>query len=206
MIPLEDIKVYLPKYLSEESTTSLFKELSQFPDNIDSRMYSGIAMKENNEILQGDGLIDLLTINLPNPRIEPQKAIVISNSCDIDPNNERLYASSICYCPIINLQKFQNILKSKHSSHNYTRIDQFISEITKQRVSQIFYLPRGEKLDYDGFIFFDKICCCDNAKVKRKDLYNRRLFTLSNYGFYLFLFKLSIHFTRIREVYDREKV
>lgn len=31
----------------------------------------------------------------------------------------------------------------------------------------------------------------------------KKIFTLSNYGFYMFLVKLSIHFTRVREGVDR---
>ncbi len=38
MISVEDIQIYLPKYLSPDSEKSLFKELKQFPENIDDRM------------------------------------------------------------------------------------------------------------------------------------------------------------------------
>jgi hypothetical protein len=40
-------------------------------------------------------------------------------------------------------------------------------------------------------------------EISRESLKQQRIFSLSNYGFYLFLFKLSIHFTRFGEAVDR---
>lgn len=202
MIELDDIRVFLPKYLSEESTISLFQELAQFPLNIDSRFYSGTSSYLNN-ILQGDGLEGMLLVNLPNPKIGEGKAIIISNSCDIDTANPRMFSSSICYCPIFNLKKYETMLKSKYPDLSDDKIPQHIHEIRTQRVSQIFFLPAYGKLREDSFVFFDRICSCDNSSIDRTTLNSRKIFTLSNYGFYLFLFKLSIHFTRIRELIDR---
>lgn len=59
---LNDISLYLPKYLSVESTKELLKELDSFPDNIDKRFYSNL---EDEIIYQGDGIKDLLVVKLP---------------------------------------------------------------------------------------------------------------------------------------------
>ena len=40
MINIEDIKIYLPKYLSAESNKELFDGLKDFPENIDDRLDS----------------------------------------------------------------------------------------------------------------------------------------------------------------------
>ena len=201
MIDLEEIKLYLPKYLSAESEQNLFKNLKDFPDNIDSRMYSSMLL-DDQIIYQGDGLEGLLIINLPDSRIGKAKAMVLSNTCDIDINNVRFFSSSICYAPIFNLQKYVNKLMARKAAPA-ERISQFVQSLKQQRISQIFYLPEGGKLDSDSFIFFDKINSCDNSVIERRELSDRRLFSLSNYGLYLFLFKLSIHFSRIREGVDR---
>ena len=203
MISFDDIRIYLPKYLSETASISLFDELSQFPDNIDSRIYSQAVAIENSEVLQGDGLSSLSVVNLPDTRIQAVNAMVISNSCDINPENQRLFSSSICYSPIYALAKYHESLRVRLGRFYYSKIDQLVSEIRSQRITQIFYLPRGGSLEYEGFIFFDRICSCDNSTIPRSGLNDRRLFSLSNYGFYLFLFKLSIHFTRVREGLDR---
>ena len=203
MMSFNDIRIYLPKYLSEESTGSLFNELSQFPNNIDSRIYSLAAARENAKFLQGDGIKGIPTINLPDNQIRPSNVVIISNSCDIDSDNHRLFTSSVCYCPIYNLEKYRETLRRKLDSSAYPRIDQLIADIRSQRITQIFFLPRGASLEYEGFIFFDRICSFDNASLPHNPINDIRLFSLSNYGFYLFLFKLSIHFTRIRECIDR---
>jgi len=203
MISLDDIRIYLPKFLSEPATVSLFDELARFPKNIDSRVYSLSVAHENSDLLQGDGLPELPVVNLPDPEVRPVNAMVISNSCDMAPANQRLSSSSVCYCPIFKLGNYQASLRSKLGPEYYSRIDQMVTDIRSQRITQTFYLPASGRLDYEGFIFFDRICCCDNQHVDRQRIADRRLFSLSNYGFYLFLIKLSIHFTRVRDGVDR---
>lgn len=201
MINLEDIKLYLPKYLSTTSEHDLFKNLQDFPSNIDTRIYSNMLF-DDDIIYQGDGIDGFLVINLPNTKIKEAKVVILSNTCDVDVSNVRMYTSSICYTPLINLQKFIEKLKSKNNL-SLDRIDQFVQSLKKQKISQILFLPKGGKLDYDAFIFFDKINSCDNMSFNRSNLNEKRLFTLSNFGLYLFLFKLSINFSRIREGVDR---
>jgi hypothetical protein len=201
MIDFEDIKLYLPKYLSVESNENLFENLKDFPENIDSRIYNTRILEEHT-IYQGDGLEGLLVINFPDTRIDKVKSMVLSNTCDININNIRLYPSSICYSPIINLQKFIKKIEIRKTASR-EKISQFIQSLKKQRITQIFYLPKGGKLKQDSFIFFDKINSCSNTNIKTSELKNIRLFSLSNYGLYLLLYKLSIHFSRIREGVDR---
>ena len=56
-----------------------------------------------------------------------------------------------------------------------------------------------EFMKEDSIIYFDQINHCVNTEEISADLNSRRLFTLSQYGHYLFLLKLSIHFTRLTE-------
>jgi hypothetical protein len=53
MIEWEEIKQFLPKYLSAESTELLLKELKQFPETIGSGLYSTRLM-DKEVIFQGD--------------------------------------------------------------------------------------------------------------------------------------------------------
>ena len=46
---------------------------------------------------------------------------------------------------------------------------------------------------------------CSNSSDLYDHLRNHRIFSLSQYGHYLFLFKLSFHFTRMQEGIDRDK-
>lgn len=202
MLPLEDIKLYLPKYLSPKSTDNLFEELKQFPENIDERLYSKVC-EYKDKILQSDGLINLPVINLPDSTIRDAPVMVISNSCDNDPENVRFFDSRVCYCPIFNLNKYKNMLLE--SGEENDKVDSHINSIRKQRSAQIFYLPRGAGLEEESFIFFNKVVSCDSDIIFREEKNKNKLFSLSNYGIYLFVLKLSIYFTRLNEGIDRDK-
>lgn len=84
-------------------------------------------------------------------------------------------------------------------------LNSHINSLKKQLVTQILYLPKGYGLKYDGIVFLDRINNISHRDIDRLKLNEKRLFTLSDYGLYLFLLKLSIHFTRIQEKVDRYK-
>jgi hypothetical protein len=90
----EDFRVFLPKFLSEESTKKLQEHLEQFPNNIDSRIYTQ-KLKDKKVIFQGDGLRELLVINLPDSVIKLAPCMILSNTCDVDPNNPRFFPSTL---------------------------------------------------------------------------------------------------------------
>lgn len=199
MSTLDDISIYLPKYLSVEAQEKLFSELKNFPDNIDGRVYTRNLHGEKN-IFQGDGISDLLVINLPDEKIGKAKCIVLSNTCDVDIQNDRFFPSRICYSPIFSLSKYKESLSGIIDNE---KIESHIDSIRKQRISQIFYLPETESITSESIVFFDRVVNCSNNSVDRSTLSQHRLFTLSDYGFYLFVLKLSIHFTRIQEGVER---
>ena len=198
---LEEIEQYLPTYLSESANKSLFENLKQFPYNIDKRFYSSSHL-EDHIVFQGDGFQDILVVDLPEEKIRKAPCMVLSNTCDIDQANQRLFSPRICYAPILRLERYHELLLNRKPQNEH-RVNDHLSAIKRQEVSQIFYLPVGRSLEYDGIVFFDRLNNCDNKALPRTDLSTRRLFSLSNYGLYVFLFKLSVHFTRIREGIDR---
>lgn len=200
----DEIKIYLPKFLSAESERELFKGLKDFPRNIDERLYT-TYLNDSKIIYQGDGLRNLLIVNLPNNNIQSAPCIVLSNTCDIDLQNRRNFSSQIVYAPIFNLAKYIQTLRI-NSSKSEQQITDHLNAIKKQEVTQIFYLPKFEgKLD-DSIVFLDRVFNMPNTLIDRENICNQRIFTLSNYGVYLFLFKLSIHFTRIQDKVDRGSI
>ncbi|MCK9450846.1 MAG: hypothetical protein M0Q90_04085 [Bacteroidales bacterium] len=201
---LEDFKLYLPKYLSAESDKELFDSLKDFPNNIDSRFYTNHLI-DTDVIYQGDGLIDMLFVNLPNPTIKPVPSMILSNTCDIDLVNIRNFPSQVVYAPLFNLTKYQEALY-KNSEKLKEQIDSHIQSIKNQEVTQIFFLPKAAGKVDDSIVFFDRVCNFPNKLISRENLKERRLFTLSDYGSYLFLLKLSIHFTRIQDKVERKSV
>lgn len=201
---IEDLKIYLPKFLSAESDNELFEGLREFPNNIDTRIYTNYLI-DSNVIFQGDGINDMLVINLPLPDIRPVPSIIMSNTCDIDLENKRNFPSQLVYAPIFNLEKYKNKLYEK-TNKSKDQIDSHIDTIKNQEITQIFYLPKIEgKLD-DSIVFFDRVCNYPNKLIDRTCLKDRRIFTLSDYGAYLFLLKLSIHYTRIQDKVERKSM
>ncbi|MDP3914275.1 MAG: hypothetical protein Q8R96_11125 [Bacteroidota bacterium] len=199
---LDDIQIYLPKYLSSESSKELFEGLKDFPDNLDSRLYTTYLKDEI--IYQGDGLRKMLAVNLPDVNLKSVDGMVLSNTCDIEQSNKRPFPSQIVYSPIINLERYQAGLVSTIGSEE--RIDNHILEIRKQKITQIFFLPSfGDVLD-ESIIFLDRVFNIANDYIDRPTMSKTRIFSLSDYGNYLFLLKLSIHFTRIQDRVDRKSV
>jgi hypothetical protein len=202
---LDDIQLFLPKYLSAGSKEELFSGLKDFPENIDSRLYT-TSLYETNILYQGDGIKDFLFINLPdNTSMKLAPGIVLSNTCDLHTENLKLFQSRIIYAPILNLEKYQTNLRKQLDDKAY-KVDNFIASIRKQEVTQIFYLPELPYVINESIVFLDRVLNIGNDFISREDLRERRLFTLSNYGIYLFVFKLSLHFTRLQDSVDRQSV
>lgn len=197
----EEIRDYLPQFLFPQNKYELYSELNKFPDNIDSRIYTQ-DLKENLVIYQGDGIDRFVLINLPDSRIGFGNAIILSNTCDIDINNSRLYDSQITYAPIFNLNKYENRLIKK--GINKGRVETHINEIRRQKPTQIFYLPAIPEINFEeSMVFFDRVLYINNSFIDRNELNERRIFTLSQYGHYLFILKLSIHFLRMNDKVKR---
>ena len=198
----EDFGIYLPKYLSTAAQENLFLELRQFPDNIDGRLYT-IALQGERTLFQGDGLASLWVADLPGATIGKARVMVLSNSCDIAHDSGRLLGPRLLYCPIISFAKYEAMLQAQE--HLRSRFDAagHLDAIRRQRNSSMFYLPTNDRLGEDAIALLDRINNCDAQAVDSDELLRNRLFTLSDYGFYLFLFKLSLHLTRIREGISR---
>lgn len=205
MISMEEVEKYLPQYLSGPATASLFSELKQFPENIDKRIYTD-KLKNDPSIYQGDGLRDLLYVNLPELKANPILGMIFSNTCDVSEENKRLFDSRLAFAPIFNLEKYKNALIKKYvdpGKKQLTSIVSHIDDIKKQNISHIFYLPKCGSLEDDSFVFLDRINNLPASYFDANKIKDNRAFSLSDYGFYIFLFKLSVHFTRVRENVQR---
>lgn len=205
MTDLSDFKNYLPQYLSSDASANLFSDLKKFPSNIDNRLYTN-SLSSEKIIYQGDGLNGLLSINLPNPTTKEVPSMILSNTCDVDSDNERLMETRLVFATIFQLEKYKNLLIKKFIDTGLKTeqsIEDHIALIKKQYISHIFYLPAGGKLQNESMVLFDRVNNLPNNYIERDDIPFKRIFTLSDYGFYLFIYKLSIHFTRIRENVSR---
>ena len=155
MISFEEIQKYLPQYLSSTDQDQLFLDIRKFPNNIDYRFYSAPLTQDEN-IYQGDGINELLVINLPSNELKFIPSMILSNTCDIDQDNKRLFSSRALYSPIFQLDKYRNSLISDYVSTDelpMQSIEDHIDTIKRQEVTQILYLPVGCGLMNESIVF-----------------------------------------------------
>lgn len=192
---------YLPKYLSAESYKAIIEELKAFPtDGTKDTVFTSF-LKEEKLLFQGDGIINLPFYDAQTQKVLKDKpGIILSNTCDMDLRNPRLEEMHVCFAPIFRLDKYEERLLKKYSAEEIKKHRDLIKQ---QHLSHVFYLPAGGDLKYEAIVPLDRICYVNNSFIDREALEQNRLFTLSDFGNYLFLLKMSIHFTRIRERVDR---
>lgn len=199
-ISQEEIRNFLPTFLSQGSENAFLDEIKHFLRYSENRSYYTQVLRGQPFIFQGDGLEGLLIIKLPDTTTNLGKGMILSNSCDINPLNERLFETSLCYVPILSLPAYLNALRKQFPEE---RVAAHERELRRQSITQIFFLPQGGKLANDAIVFLDRIISIANDTIDRSSLSDRRLFTLSDFGAWLFTLKLSIHFCRIRDKVDR---
>lgn len=184
---VDNIELYLPQYLSDSEKTRLKEELSKFPmDGTKDTVYTS-SLKDAEYLLQGDGINNVPYLSFPNTTINNVPVLLLSNTCDMSTENKRMNECRIMYSPILKLEKYEELLKK-----NYTpdRVENHLKEIRNQYISQILYLPKGANLDYEGIVFFDRSISIPLTEELVKEMCKNKLFTLSNFGFYLYLLKL----------------
>ncbi|MET3820466.1 hypothetical protein ACVK00_003149 [Burkholderia sp. PvR073] len=195
---LDDAQRFLPRHLTEEETAKLFEDIKMYPGNLDKRLYMTPVAEDQHAVLQGDGISGLLVVNLPEPEVKPVPALVLSNSCDADTSNNRAFPTALCYAPIFRLDKYLDALRKRQvKTEEY--IVQHESDIRRQALTQIFFLPQSGRLEGDSIVFLDRINNCQNRSVDREKLPETRIFSLSQYGHWLLLLKLAIHFSRLTD-------
>ncbi len=191
-ISIENIQEHIPYYLTKEAKDGLIKALKDFPEKMNY-----YAANHQNELLQGDGWSGLDIISLETTEKKSIKGIILSNSCDISNENIRDIPAHIVFAPIIPLASYENKLRTL-SKITTDKIESKINSIKQQRITSLFYLPKGGYLDSEYIAVLDDLHTITVPYFhKRTD--KQKLFTLSQVGFYIFLFKLSIHFCRFHE-------
>lgn len=196
---VEDIKLYLPQYLSEVEQGKLLNQMQSFAEQGLQDLYIS-NVEHPSQLWQGDGIDSVDYLVFPSTEIHKVPVMLLSNTCDMATENQRMYGSRILYAPILNLQKFEVQLKQ---NFNADRVNNLVSDIRRQKITQIMYLPAGHGMQNEGIVFFDRAISLSVDEDIIKMMCQQTKFSLNNFGFYLFLLKMSIHFTRVQEKIDR---
>lgn len=150
------------------------------------------------EMLQGDGWSKFQVFSFKSSNVAPARGIVLSNSCDVSSENDRVLPPNVTFAPIVRLSGIRR--RFEEAGLDRERVGSRITDIKAQRVTNMFYLPADGLLDEDYVAILDDL---HSMPVETHQQAAEKLFTLSMVGFYLFVFKLSVHFCRLQENVNR---
>lgn len=198
---LFDLDFALPRYLSEEKNDYLLKQLKDYPN-----MDNTYATFPENYWMQGDVYREIMYCDLVDGEYKTDKieAMLLSNTCDISLENRRdFYDPKFVFAPIIYLENYYEMLVN--DGHNIGTIETHIDAIRKQDITSFFYIPRKSFNDKEKFARFDMVFSVylKDMKLTAEQMLRNRILSFSNKGFYILLYKISRHFTRILEAVDR---
>ncbi|HYX05936.1 MAG TPA: hypothetical protein VE912_04305 [Bacteroidales bacterium] len=196
----EEIHRHLPTYLNPEDRKNLFDEIKSFPSNIDSRIYSSHPSLSKDIIYQGDIIANQPFILLPENNLKNSQVLVISNTCDIDLSNNNIKSPRVVYCPIISFSNYKNLVYKSYEKEQSA--NDHLNSVRKQEITDMFYLPEHGDIK-ESIVLFDAANNYRMEPSQAKEMLENRITSLGNYGFMLFIVKLSIHFTRIEEGVNR---
>jgi hypothetical protein len=189
MLTADQIQQSIPRYLTSLQQDELVRQLSDF----ENRSYYTARFPD--DILQGDGWSTLEILRFENGARDKIKGILLSNSCDIDPANQRDLPARIVFAPLVRLDAYRKLLESHFSAE---QINNKLTAIRRQHVTSLFFLPREGRLEAEYIAILDDLHTIP-LRVFQKGPQREKLFTLNQMGFYLFVLKLSIHFCRFQD-------
>lgn len=195
----EAFRQQIPHYLTGRAQVEFLDNLKSITRGVMQGYFLPIGRDPfTAEVLQGDGWTGLQVYSFVSKAEQTLRGVILSNSCDIDPENPRALPSRLIFAPLIRLTKLEEAFRAKGlaPSSIATRID----AIRSQSVSNIFYFPAESPLSAESVLLFDDI---HSIPADLQEGERTKLFTLSMAGFYLLVFKLSVHFCRLQEGVDR---
>ena len=199
----ESLQRQIPYYLTSEDGQALVNDLKAISRGGTADYFLGQTRDVfKSDMLQGDGWRGFQLFMFDTGDRCSVQGLVISNSCDVDPNNRRDFPARVIFAPLVKLATYEACLRE--SSIKQPQIDEKLAAIRAQKTSNLFFLPSGGPLTDDHVVRLDDAHSMPVAA--HSDATDReKLFTLSNTGFYMLVFKLSIHFCRLQEKVNRRE-
>jgi hypothetical protein len=191
----DNIAQHVPRYLTPAQQSDLVEQLRDFHQR---QLYSALYPTE---ILQGDCWTDFQLFESASGRPEAAAGIIFSNSCDIDATNNRSLPPKLVFAPLIRLDLYEAKLREA-GTLKAEQIDSTLKSIRKKEITSLFYLPKGGDLPSEAIAILDDVHSMPLGSFTESES-RRKLVTLNQLGFYLFVLKLSIHFCRFFEGISR---
>lgn len=185
------VEEFLPHYLTADQKIGLAKALADFSSS--SNLYSS---KFPEDTLQGDCWEGVPYYDFRSGTVADAKAVLLSNSCDMDQNNPRDFPVLVTYAPLLSYAKYEAALR-RNGNISEASISGKMDAIRNQRMTNMVYIPAGQGLEEDCIAMLDRASSVPYSMFieSRK----KKLFSLNQLGHYLLSFKLSVHFCRLHE-------
>jgi hypothetical protein len=196
--PLDMFRLALPPYLSNEGKRDLVAKLLRYPNTTD---YFGRAPDES-EPVQGDAWHGLTIVDFVSGEREAILGFVVSNSCDIAAANDPTPDQNVVFAPVMDLELYLQFLQKSGKAE--TQVTATASAIRKQQIHRIFYLPSMHGVMGESIVALDSLHAQPLHSLSEAK--SKRVFSLSNFGWYMLLFKLSLHFMRMDEQVRRAEL
>lgn len=194
-----DIESYLPAYLSQDAKKDLKEALENFANTHSGSFYTSLPCVKD-ELLQGDVWSSIPAYDYGDEKVRNTDVILLSNTCDMANEGSRLLPPNVTVAPVMKLEGYKKILLKQSKTKSEQDVEMHIDAIRDQKITHFFYLPDtgdGEKVAHLNRAFTLPV-----ALLKERTGGN--LATLNMLGFYVFIFKMSVHFCRLHEGVVRE--
>ena len=204
----------LPPYLTSPEKQRITVGLQQFLDTTSNPKvidYSGFFLSNTPQhLMQSDVLHSVKVVDWDEESFDPivgyTHAIFISNTCDVNQENTRsINKKEALIAPIIDLEEYLKDLRNEGFTE--AQVASFYNALKRQEFSNLFFIPKNDKNNKEFIVFFDKISWLPTKLLfeEEKIIDKVRFISFSNFGFYLFILKLSYHFCRVPEEVERKE-
>jgi len=198
----ESLRKQIPLYLNAEDQQTLVRELKAVAGGgTADYLLSDYRDSFKDVMLQGDGWRGFQLFIFKSGERRSVRGVVLSNSCDVDPENPRDVPARVIFAPLIKLSAYHALLAE--NGVDTVRVQAKIASIKAQKTTNVFFLPACGTLTEDFVVRLDEVQSMPIAADTNVDK-REKLFTLSNTGFYMLVFKLSVHFCRLHEQVNRK--
>lgn len=197
-----NFSVSIPSYLTSDPE-ELKRELECFSLGNNTGHYFGspeLDEGQENVLFQGDGVTNVQVYDYASKELKRIKALIISNTCDISEGNSRHLPPHVTVVPLIDLDNYAKLLIGSGISEK--AVGDKLQDFRLQKITNMYYLPRGK----DGKEYVAALEKTQSLPLKDFVSQYEHMFSLSMYGFYLLLFKISVHFCRFHEKLNRPAI
>lgn len=207
-----------PSFLSAPEKDRIVQGLRQFDESVATapKLYTHFfASTPAPYLLQGDLLP---SIRVPVWQTGPASfgkgytpALLIANTCDVDVlGNPRNVPKEVGFVPLVPLPDFITALRSRLEAQALSpatiraKVQSIEKELRSQFLTNVFYLPAGPGGLPEYVALLDRPFWFPAAELAEigPALLPRRLASLSQWGYYLFILKISYHLCRLPEERD----